>query len=259
VTSSRAAVRKLIGFGLSVVFLLVVWWILASASVFRTSRVIPAPTEVLWYMGRELRDGNLIAPIFNTLGRVLISFSISFGLGLLLAVLASKSEIVRHFVTPIVTVLRAIPTVGAILILIVVFRSSGTIAIIIAGLMLFPLLYEGFLTALKEVDKGLLEMARVHRVSFARQIGGIYIPSMLPYIFGAAIASISMGLKVVIAAEIMTIPILGSMGTAMQSANQGLQFGRLFMWMVVAVLVGFLLEGIIRLVAKLCMPWKNTV
>jgi len=257
ITSNKALVQKIIGFGLSVIFLLIVWWISASVPQLRTSRVIPTPIEVLRYMGQEIAGGGFFGTIAGTLGRVLLAFVISFVLGLGLAIAARASEIVRNFVTPIVTVLRAIPTVGAILVLIVVFRNTGTIAVFIAGLMLFPLLYEGFLTALKEVDKDLLEMAKIHRVSYIRQIWGIFVPSMLPFIFGAMVASVGMGLKVVIAAEIMAIPILGTMGTAMQQASQGLDFGRLFMWIVAAVLVGFLLEGGIRLLGKACMPWKK--
>ena len=237
--------------------MIAVWWVLAQ-TYFRRAGVIPAPPEVMRQMGRAARSGALWQNTFNTLWKVFAAFFISLGLGFAAAVAAVRSESIRHFISPIITVIRAVPTIGVVLVFFMVFRRPETAAVVIAVMMVFPMLYEGFYTAIKETDGKLLQMARVHNIPFRRRLTGIYAPHMAPYFFSAATASIGMSLKVVIAAEIIGIPVANTLGTAMFNARQSMfEFGLLFMWVLVAVIISFVLEWGIRGIGRLCMPWKR--
>jgi len=202
-------------------------------------------------------EGVLFFSIFRTLLKVFAAVLISFILGFAVAMLSNLNQQFKNFITPFVTIIRAVPTIGVILVLIVIFRSSFLISVIIASLMLFPMLYENFYTSLREIDNNILQMAKVHRVPLFRRISGIYVPAMIPHIFAGLIASVGMGLKVVIAAEILAIPFAGTLGSNMSWANQSLDFELLFSYIIVAVVVSFVIEGGLRLIAKLCMPWKR--
>jgi len=249
--------KKRIWFSISIITMITVWWIL-SETYFRRSGVIPPPPEVLRQMGIAARSGSLWLNIYNTLWKVFVAFVISFIMGFVVAVLAAKREEVRHFVMPIITVVRAVPTIGVILILFMIFRRPEAAAIVIGVMMVFPMIFEGLLTSITETDVKLLQMAKVHKVPFRRQVTGIYVPQMLPYAFSASTAGMGMTLKVVIAAEIIGIPVANTLGTSMQRARETFyNFGLLFMWILVAVIVSFLLEAGIRALGKLCMPWKR--
>jgi len=251
--------KKLIFFSLSIIAIVALWWIFSSINGLRTSRVIPSPWQTLARIGQEINEGVLFSSIFSTLLKVVTAVSISFLLGFLLALFASINQNVRHFITPFVTIIRAVPTIGVILILIIIFRSNFLIAIIIASIMILPMLYENFYTALKEVDKGLLQMASVFKISGFKKVRGIYIPSMLPHMFSGLIQSVGMGLKVIIAAEIMAIPFRGTLGSNMFGASQSLDFELLFAYIVVAIALSFLIEWGLRLIARLSMPWKRAI
>ncbi|MCL2370652.1 MAG: ABC transporter permease subunit [Firmicutes bacterium] len=249
--------KKRIWFAISIVTMIAMWWIL-SETYFRRNGVIPPPPEVLRQMGVAARSGTLWRNVYNTMWKVLVAFCLSFVLGFVVAVLAAKREEIHHFVTPIITVIRAVPTIGVILILFMIFRRPETSAIVIAVMMVFPMIYEGLLTSIKETDVKLLQMAKVHKVPFRRQVTGIYVPQMLPYAFSSSTAGMGMTLKVVIAAEIIGIPVANTLGTAMYRARQSLyNFGLLFMWILVAIIISFLLEAGIKLLGKVCMPWKR--
>ena len=250
--------KKYFWVALSIIFLICLWWILSATDFF--SRIIPSPIETIVQMHYMSRARVLWTNVFNTLWKVLVAFSASFLLAFLLAVLAAFKEEIRFFLSPIVTIIRALPTIGVVLILFMIIRLPELAAIIIAFMMVFPVLYENFYSAIKETDSELLEMARVHRVSFFGQVRGVYVPHIMPYVFSASVAGIGMALKVVIASEIIGIPIANTLGTAMQQARDiGAQAGLLFMWLVVAVLLSFALEGVVKLIGRFCMPWKRGV
>ncbi|MCL2556683.1 MAG: ABC transporter permease subunit [Firmicutes bacterium] len=253
----KKTLKKIIFFTLSIITIISLWWIFSSVQSLRTSRVIPSPWQTIIRISQEIQEGMLFSSIFRTLLKVLTAVLISFILGFLIALLASFNQNIRHFITPFVTIIRAVPTIGVILVLIVIFRSSFLIAVIIASIMIFPMLYENFYTAFKEVDKNILQMARVHKIPKLKQVLGVYVPSMLPHIFSGLIQSVGMGLKVVIAAEIMAIPFRGTLGSNMFGASQYPDFELLFAYIVVAIAVSFLIEGGLRLLAKLTMPWKK--
>jgi len=249
--------KKRIWVTVSILTMIALWWILAETA-FRRSLAVPAPPEVLRQMWISAGTGALWLNSFNTLWKVFAAFLISLVLGFGAAVAAVKSVRVRYFISPIVTVVRAVPTMGVILILFIIIRRPETAAIVIAVMMVFPMLYEGFYTSIKETDGQLLQMARVHKIPFNRRLTGIYAPHMAPYFFSSAAAGVGMCLKVVIAAEIIGIPAANTIGTAMFNAQQILgQAGLIFMWVLVTVIIGFLLEATIRGIGRACMPWRK--
>ena len=254
--TNRKMLKKIICFSSATVVIVALWWIVAE-TVFSQSGVIPPPPVVLREMGKAAASGVLQRNVWNTLWKAFAAFFISFALGLAVAVPAARSESIKLFVTPFITVVRALPTIGVILVLFRVVRSSDTAAIVIAVMMVFPMLYEGFYTSLKEVDVLLLQMARIMKIPLQGQLAGIYAPHMAPFIFGGTVAAMGMTIKVVIAAEIMSIPVRNTLGTAMSWANQSMERGLLFMWIVVTVLVSFALEFAIKGLGKVCMPWKK--
>ncbi|MCL2234154.1 MAG: ABC transporter permease subunit [Firmicutes bacterium] len=239
----------------SVLFMIAIWWLLAE-TYFALSEVIPSPIQVLRQMGDVAGTSALWRNVWNTLWKVLVAFAVSFAISFLFAVLASWKDGIRHFLSPIVTVLRALPTIGIVFILFFIVISQAVAVIVIGFLMIFPVMYENFYAAIKETDSKLLQMARVHKVSFMRQLVDIYIPHMLPHLFASSIAGIGMGLKVTIAAEILSFAVVNDLGTAMWRANID-GGGLLFMWLTFAVILSFFLEGAIRLIAYFSMSWKR--
>ena len=118
---------------------------------------------------------------------------------------------------PAVATVKAVP-VASFVILSMVWLNARSLAVFIAFLMAFPAVYLGTLEGLEQADRQLLEMAAVFRVPLSRQIGGIYLPKLLPC-FRTAV-SLSMGLcwKAGIAAEVIGLPS-GSLGDRLYKAK----------------------------------------
>jgi len=98
-------------------------------------------------------------------------------------------------------------------------------------------------------------MAKVFKIPKWRQITGIYLPAMLPFVFSSIIAGFGLNIKVVISAEVMGLPSM-SIGHLILSARQGFNFSVSFAWLVIAVILSLVCESILRLIGRLCMPYK---
>ena len=230
-----------------------VWWI-AAAGV-GVEIILPAPDVVFGRFFGLFADGGFWRSLGYSVGRTLLSFVLSFVLALALALPARFSAAVAGILRPIVTVLRSVPTIAVIL-LMLVFMPSGQVPVLIAFLIVFPLLYEGFLSALKGVDPELAEMSRIYHVPRRTQIVRCYIPAVLPQVFASSRSAIGLGLKVIVAAEALASTGM-SLGRLLQIANVSFDSAGLLAYTVMAILVSFLLEGVVLLIRKLVVRWPS--
>lgn len=230
-----------------------IWWI--AAACVGVEIILPAPNVVFGRFFGLFADGKFWLSLGYSVGRTLLSFALSFVLALALAVPAKFSEAFAGVLRPLVTVLRSVPTIAVIL-LILVFLPSGQVPVLISFLIVFPLLYEGFLSALKGVDPELAEMSRIYRVPKRVQIARCYIPAILPQVFAASRSALGLGLKVIVAAEALASTGM-SLGRLMQIANVSFDSAGLLAYTIMAILVSFLLEGAVLALQKLVVRWQS--
>ncbi|MCL2751787.1 MAG: ABC transporter permease subunit [Firmicutes bacterium] len=240
---------SLLGFGI----ITAVWWLLA-ATTFKQNGVIPSPPETLKLIGREMRKDTFFKAVSRTLVQAFVSFVISFGAAAILALAAHYKKFIGNIINPFIVLFRAMPTMALVLILLLTV-GSNLLPAVVAFLVVFPLCYENMRAAISEVDQNLVRMARIFKVPRARQLTGIYLPAMLPYVFSSLIAGFGLNIKVVISAEVMGLPSM-SIGYLMLAAKQSFDFGLTFAWLVIAVLLSLLCETILRIVKRLCMPYR---
>jgi len=238
---------------LSLSIIVMVWWIIAETR-FQQTGIVPTPVDTFRIIGEEMRKDSFFEAIFQTLVRSLYSFVISFVIGSVLAILAHFVKFIGIMLNPFIAICRSMPTMALVLILLLTV-GSNMLPIVVAFLVVFPLCYENMRTAIMETDKKLITMARVFKIPRWRQLTGIYIPSMLPFVFSSIIAGFGLNIKVVISAEVMGLPSM-SIGYLILFARQGFDFGVSFAWLVIAVILSLLCESVLRIIRRLCMPYK---
>jgi len=249
----KSKVRDFLFVLLSFLIIIALWWILAETR-FKQTGIIPTPIETLGIIGEEMRKDSFFSAIFSTLERSFISFLISFVVASVLAASAHFGKFIGTMLNPFIVLCRSMPTMALVLILLLVV-GSDLLPIVVAFLVVFPLCYENMQAAINETDKKLIIMANVFKIPKWRQITGIYIPAMLPFVFSSIIAGFGLNIKVVISAEVMGLPAM-SIGHLILSARQGFNFGVSFAWLVIAVILSLICESILRLTGRLCMPYK---
>lgn len=245
--------KEIVPFLLSVSIIVAVWWLLAETR-YKQTGIIPTPIETLRIIGVEMGKESFSAAIFSTLWRSLISFIISFTIASVLATLAHFKKFIGNLLNPFIALCRSMPTMALILILLLAVGSK-LLPTVVAFLVVFPLCYENMLAAIAETDEKLIMMAKVFKIPKWRQVTGIYIPTMVPFVFSSIIAGFGLNIKVVISAEVMGLPSM-SIGYLILSARQGFNFGTSFAWLVIAVILSLICESLLRIIRRFCMPYK---
>ena len=225
---------------------ILIWYICAAA--IGISIILPTPVETLREFFRLLSDGRFYLVVGHTLGRTLLSFLVAFILAAIFAWVASCSRFVRNLFSPFAIILRVIPTISVILLVLIFFRPIAPY--VVTFLVVFPMLYKTVLDAIDRVDGGLLEMAKVYGFSPAKKAFCVYLPQMTPSLLTGIGVTLSFSVKLTIAAEVLST-MRDSIGESMQSASAYTETAKLLAWTLVAILLGFLLEGAVLLVKKL--------
>jgi len=218
--------------------LIAVWW--AGSLILGSVILLPTPAEA-WraLLSISARPG-FLSDLGATGLRVLIAFALSFVLGLLAGVASGMSGAAKGMLSPLLAALRTIPFIS-LSVLSIIWFPSGTVPIFVAFLMAFPIVASVISEGLGSVDAGLIEMSRVFKVSRFKMIRGLYLPSITPYLVSAGAQSLGMSWKIVVSAEVLSIPAKG-IGARMDAARAFLETPELFAWTLLLVILGFLAD-----------------
>ncbi len=182
---SKLALRQLVPWTLPIV-LIIVWQILVKSGWLST-RVLPAPTDVLVAGISLARTGelwrNLIISTIRAVIGFLIGGSIGFGLGLLNGLARPAEEVLDTSVQMI----RNIPHLALIPLVILWFGIGEEAKIFLVALGVFFPIYLNTFHGVRTVDPELIEMAKsygLHGWSLFRQV-----------IFPSAVGSILVGVR----------------------------------------------------------------
>ena len=188
--------------------------------------------------------------IVFSLTRIMLGFVLALVAGVLLAGLSAVSDMARYIFAPLFSVIKAVP-VASFIILALLWVRGGNLSICISFLMVLPIIYINMLEGFTQVDRKLLEMAAVFRLSNAKKIKYIYLPQIMPYFTAACTTSLGLCWKSGIAAEVIGLPN-GSMGNRLYETKLYMDTAEMFAWTVVIVLISFLVErGFLWLLNKI--------
>lgn len=192
--------------------------------------------------------------VFWTLLRAFIAYFSAIVVAGILAVLTYVFKPLKSAMSPIIILIRIMPTMSLILLALIWFDSFEA-TVLVAFSVVFPMLYTAFADALESVDNELIEMARIYEVDKKTKIFKLYLPQMSSGIFTGIRSSIGLNLKLIIAAEVLA-QTADSMGIYMQFAKINLDTAELIAWTIVAILLGAFFEGIVKLIEKKVVKWK---
>ncbi len=119
------------------------------------------------------------------------------------------------------------------------------------------MIYSGVLTAMKNTDRSLLEMAALFKVPFGRRLRMIHLPHLAPYLLSACGVAAGMTWKAGVAAEVIGM-VPGSVGEKLYNAKIYFENADLLAWTLIIILLSaamekafvFLLGKVIRGVVK---------
>lgn len=231
---------------ISIIILLIIWKL--SSILIGADIILPAPERVLISLFSIFTSAAFVKAFLNTLLRGLIGFLLSLGSGLIIGISAGLFKPFKHFVKPIISIIRSTPVISIILLALIWFNTTN-VPIFVGFLMAFPIVCGSIIEGINTVDPKLIEMANIYKIPLGKQVFKIYIPALTPFIISGASMSLGIIWKVVVAAEVLSQPKFG-IGTSLNEAKAFILTEEVFAWTVIALLLSFITEKLFKLISK---------
>jgi len=178
-------------------------WEIAVRMGLSDGRLVPPPSRIYQEFAELAQAGELQRHLAATTLRVAAGFGLGTLAGTLLGAITGYSALTRRLIDPSLQGLRAVPSIAWIPLFILwlgIFETSK-VALIAVGVF-FPI-YLGVMGAVLSVDRKIVEVGRVFRLTGPALVRRILLPAVLPAYVIALRSGLGLGWMFVIAAEFM--------------------------------------------------------
>lgn len=228
------------------------WQILSDVGVL-SSKILPAPTDVLKAAWHLTQTGELVQNILISFRRAVMGLLIGGSVGFMLGLLNGMSLLAEKFFDTSVQMIRNIPHLAMIPLVILWFGIGEEAKVFLVALgVLFPV-YVNTLHGLRSVDAGLIEMGRVYGLRSWSLFWTVILPGALPSILvGIRFALGIMWLSLIVAETIASDSGIGYMA---MNAREFMQTDVVVLSILLYALLGKLADVIARWLERFSLQW----
>jgi sulfonate transport system permease protein len=166
-------------------------------------RLLPPPSAIFSAIIELAKSGELWTHAFATLTRVAAGFAFGSFAGLAIGALSGVSPLLRKLVDPLLQAVRAVPSIAWVPLFILWFGIFETSKITLIAVGVFFPVYLGVAGAILQVDRKIVEVGQVFRLSRFALIRRVLLPAILPATITALRGGLGLGWMFVVAAEFM--------------------------------------------------------
>ena len=234
----RAKFLKII---ISTITILAFWE--ALALIVNDSYFLPDVIETFGALVKIVLDGSFFKVVFTAFYRVFSGLFLGVLLGISVAFLCFKFDIINTVLAPIISIMKATP-VACIIVLLWIRLNYTEIAIFVVVLMVLPIVWQNVYDGFKSIDKNLTEVADTFELTRFKRLTALVIPSVLSYLLPAIVTSIGLAWKAEVAAEIMTNSNMGKLIYNFKTVSY--DTASIFAWTVIIVTLSIVFESLTK-------------
>ncbi|HEX9270484.1 MAG TPA: ABC transporter permease [Candidatus Limnocylindria bacterium] len=237
----------------SVIGVLAVWQLLGPAL---NPILLRPPSAILAAFGELLATGELQLALFESLRVFVAGLAIALVAGIALGILTGRSRLALNLLDPWVSALYSVPSVALVPLIAVAFRYQGEAPRIATVVLfaIFPILINTQ-QGVRNVDAGLLEVARAFHTSERRLWRDVVLPASLPFILAGVRLAIGRGLIGMIISEFLVG--LRGLGYLIIQYQNVFRIDRMFVPVIVVAALGVALMGLVQVVEGRVAPWTR--
>jgi sulfonate transport system permease protein len=194
---ARPALGLLLPIGLAIA------WECAVAAGWSNGRLVPPPSVIFKTFAELARTGELQTHALATLWRVAWGFVFGVTAGTVMGAIAGYSALTHRLVDPTLQALRSIPSIAWVPLFILWFGIFETSKIVLIAVGVFFPVYLGVMGAVSSVDRKIVEVGRVFRLSGFAMVRRILLPAVMPAYVISLRAGLGLGWMFVVAAEFL--------------------------------------------------------
>lgn len=239
--------------------LLLLWWLLTSASGWVSPMRFPAPQDTWTAWQQMLWDGYANARwhehVWRSVRLVTLGFVVSSLLGVALGLAMGASRAVEAAVNPVFLFLRPIPPLAWIPLAIVWLGLGDAAKMLVIFVAAFvPSVINSF-SGVRQIDRPIFEAAAMLRVGGWRYWREVLIPGALPSIFTGLRLSLQASWTTLVAAEL--VGAIAGMGQILNQGAQDIYPAMILVGMLSVALSGWLMTQMLSWLEARVMPWRQ--
>ena len=233
--------------------LLVAVWQAASARGWLSTRVLPAPLDVLQAAWTLAESGELWTHVKVSAARALSGLAIGGGLGLLLGLLTGSLRWAETLLDSTIQMVRNIPALALIPLVILWFGIDESAKLFLIAVSVFFPIYLNTYHGIRNVDPGLVEMGRTYGLTRWQLYRDIILPGALSSILVGLRFSLGLMWVILIVAE--TISAQSGIGYLTMNAREFLQTDIVLVGILLYALLGKLADVFARALERWWLRW----
>ena len=232
---------------------LALWWALSAWNANPIQ--LPTPLRVAEAIWGLAADGELFEHAWISTSRLLIALLVATLIAVPLGFLMGLNRTADRLIDPLVELLRPISGIAWIPLALFIFGVGDTLPVfIMVYVALFPLLLNTA-AGVRGVDQKLVAAARTMGVSRWGMLRHVIVPAALPTVMVGFRLAFAGSWAAVIAAELIGAP--SGLGFAIEWYRQLLMSPKVFGFIVMIGLVGYLCDLALRALQRRLTPWAE--
>ena len=230
-------------------------WEIAVGLGLSSGRLLPPPSVIFDTFVDLASTGELQRHALATLSRVAAGFVCGVTAGTLVGAIAGYSALTHRLVDPTLQALRSIPSIAWVPLFILWFGIFEASKIILIAVGVFFPVYLGVMGAVISVDRKIVEVGRVFRLSGPAMVWRILLPAVMPAYVISLRAGLGLGWMFVVAAEL--IGASEGLGYLLLDGQQLGKPAQIMAAIVIFAILGKLTDWLIETAAAPFLRWQD--
>jgi len=233
-------------------FILLVWE-LSTRSGRLSSHVLPEPLAVVRAAWQLIQSGEMWADVKVSGARALAGLVVGGGLGLVLGLATGLFKPLEIALDSTIQMIRNIPVLATIPLVILWFGIDESAKLFLVALGVFFPMYINTYHGIREVDRGLIEMARSYGLSGWALYRDVILPGALPSILVGLRFGLGLMWVTLIVAE--TISAQSGIGYMTMNAREFLQTDIVLVGILLYALLGKVADVLAKSLEHVLLRW----
>ena len=229
------------------------WWLFSAWN--DNPLQLPTPLAVFSAIWELTSSGEIFEHASISTWRLLIALAISIVLAVPLGFWMGRSPRVNAYIDPLVEMLRPISGIAWLPLALFIFGVGNTLPVFIMVYVgFFPILLNT-VAGVRQVDKKLIAAASTMGIARKAMLRHVLIPSALPTVMVGIRLAFAGSWAAIVAAELIGSP--SGLGFAIEWYRQLLMTPKVFAFIMIIGVVGYLCDVGLRKLQRVLTPWSE--
>lgn len=219
------------------------------------SNLLPAPTQILETLA-DLGARGLLGHIGASTLRVAAGFGVGAALAVLLGAAVGLNRRVEALLDPTFQALRAIPSLAWVPLLLLWLGIDEAPKVVLIAIGAFFPVYMGVSSGIRGVDRKLIEVARLYRLSGVALTRRVLLPAAMPSILTGLRNGLSLAWMFMVAAEL--IAASQGLGYLLSDGRETSRADIVLAAIVLLAILGKISDSLMAAIERRGLAWRDS-